>query len=196
MRFAVPRWSSGSQRPQLFSSLKYPSTRSRAARVQSAIARLASQGGAAVPTLVNPLSPVNPTLDRPATEGDTDAMAVTELERHRYLCLATFRRSGAEVRTPVWFAAADGTLYVFTAGDSGKAKRLRNSPRARIAPCDARGGVLGAWREATARLVTDRALIARAGDALRAKYGWQMTILDLFSRVAGRIERRAWIEIA
>jgi len=123
-------------------------------------------------------------------------MTVTELDRHRYLSLATFRRSGVEVRTPVWFAAADGQLYVFTSGDSGKAKRLRNSPRARIAPCDARGGVRGAWREATARLVTDRALIARAGDALRAKYGWQMTILDLFSRVAGRIERRAWIEIA
>ena len=121
---------------------------------------------------------------------------MTELDRHRYLSLATFRRSGVEVRTPVWFAAADGKLYVFTSGDSGKAKRLRNSPRARIAPCDARGGVWGAWREATARLVTDRALIARAGDALRAKYGWQMTILDLFSRVAGRIERRAWIEIA
>ena len=123
-------------------------------------------------------------------------MTVTELDRNRYLSLATFRRSGVEVRTPVWFAAADGKLYVFTSGDSGKAKRLRNSPRARIAPCDARGGVRGAWREATARLVTDRALIARAGDALRAKYGWQMTILDLFSRVAGRIERRAWIEIA
>ncbi|PYN03410.1 MAG: PPOX class F420-dependent oxidoreductase [Candidatus Rokuibacteriota bacterium] len=123
-------------------------------------------------------------------------MTVTELDRHRYLSLATFRRSGVEVRTPVWFAVADGKLYVFTSGDSGKAKRLRNSPRARIAPCDARGGVRGAWREATARLVTDRALIARAGDALRAKYGWQMTILDLFSRVAGRIERRAWIEIA
>jgi len=123
-------------------------------------------------------------------------MTVTELDRHRYLSLATFRRSGVEVRTPVWFAPADGKLYVFTSGDSGKAKRLRNSPRARIAPCDARGGVRGAWREATAHLVTDRALIARAGDALRAKCGWQMTILDLFSRVAGRIERRAWIEIA
>jgi len=122
-------------------------------------------------------------------------VAVTELERHRYLCLATFRRSGAEVRTPVWFAAADGTLYVFTAGDSGKAKRLRNSPRARIAPCDARGGVLGAWREATARLVTDRERIDHASAALRAKYGWQLVMLDLFSRLAGRIERRAWIEI-
>jgi PPOX class probable F420-dependent enzyme len=123
-------------------------------------------------------------------------VSLQELNPHRYLSLATFRRSGAEVRTPVWFAAVDGKIYVFTSGDSGKAKRLRNSSRARIAPCDARGGVLGAWREATARLVTDRALIEDARVALRVKYGWQLRILDLFSRLAGRVERRAWIEIA
>jgi PPOX class probable F420-dependent enzyme len=122
-------------------------------------------------------------------------VTVTELDRHRYVSLATFRRTGAEVRTPVWFAAMDGKLYAFTAGDSGKAKRLRNSSRARVAPCDARGGVQGAWRDATARLVTEAALIARAGVAMRAKYGWQLRILDLFSRLAGRIDRRAWIEI-
>src|SRR5882762_4216824 len=123
-------------------------------------------------------------------------MDIASFDRHRYLSLATFRRSGAEVRTPVWFAAVDGKIYVFTSGDSGKAKRLRNSSRARIAPCDARGGVLGAWREATARLVTDRALIEDARAALRVKYGWQLRILDLFSRLAGRVERRAWVEIS
>jgi len=50
------------------------------------------------------------------------------------LSLATFRKSGAEVATPVWFAASDGNLYVFTAGDSGKVKRLRHTARARVAP--------------------------------------------------------------
>src|SRR5438445_7943488 len=118
-----------------------------------------------------------------------------ELDQHRYMTLSTFRRSGAEVATPVWFAAAGGRLYVFSAGDSGKVKRLRHSSRARVAPCDARGGVRGDWREVTARVVTDRRLIERAHDALRAKYGWQLRILDLFARLAGRIERRAWIEI-
>jgi uncharacterized protein len=88
---------------------------------------------------------------------------LAEFDRHRYVSLATFRRSGAEVRTPAWFAAADGRLYVFTAGEPGKVKRLRHSSRAR-AP-------------------------------LRAKYGWQMRLGDLFSRLAGRINRRAWIEI-
>ena len=111
------------------------------------------------------------------------------------MSLATFRRSGAEVATPVWFAAAGGKLYVFTAGDSGKVKRLRHSSRARLAPSDARGRVQGAWRAATARLLTEPPVIERAHAALRTKYGWQMWLTDLFSRLAGRIRRRAWIEV-
>ncbi len=111
------------------------------------------------------------------------------------MSLATFRRSGAEVKTPVWFAAADGKLYVFTAGDSGKIKRLRRSPRVRIAPSDARGRVQGVWWDAAARVISDTRAIERARAALRTKYGWQMWLTDLFSRLTGRIQRRAWIEI-
>ncbi len=111
------------------------------------------------------------------------------------MSLATFRRSGAEVKTPVWFAAADGKLYVFTAGDSGKVKRLRRSPRVRIAPSDARGRVRGACWDAAARVISETPAIERARAALRAKYGWQMWLTDLFSRLTGRIHRRAWIEI-
>ena len=118
-----------------------------------------------------------------------------ELDRHRYVSLATFRQSGAEVRTPVWFAAADGRLVVFTAGDSGKVKRLRVSSRARLAPSDARGRVNGAWRDVTARLVTEPRSIERAHAALRAKYGRQMWLADALARLLGRMQRRAWIEI-
>ena len=120
---------------------------------------------------------------------------IGDLERHRYLSLATFRRSGALVATPVWFAAAGGRLYVFTGGQSGKVKRLRHTGRARVAPSDARGRVLGAWQEASARIVTDAGVIAKAHAALRAKYGWQMRVGDLFSRLTGRIKQRAWLEI-
>ncbi|HET7341168.1 MAG TPA: PPOX class F420-dependent oxidoreductase, partial [Methylomirabilota bacterium] len=116
-------------------------------------------------------------------------------DRHRYLSLATFRRSGAAVATPVWFAAVDERLYVFTAGDSGKAKRLRASPRARVAPCDARGNLQGEWQEASARLVGDAAVIRRAHLAMRDKYGWQLWLLDLGSTLTGRVKRRAWIEV-
>jgi PPOX class probable F420-dependent enzyme len=121
--------------------------------------------------------------------------AAAALDQRRYLSLATYRASGAEVATPVWFAALDGVLYVFTAGDSGKVKRLRRSSRARVAPCDARGTVQGVWRDASARIVTDVGMIARAETALRTKYGWQKRLLDLGSRLTGRICHRAWIAI-
>lgn len=117
------------------------------------------------------------------------------LDRHRYVSLATFRRTGAEVRTPVWFAAVDGKIYLFTAGDSGKVKRLRRSSRARIAPSNMRGHVRGEWRDVSARLVTEPRVMERAHAGLRAKYGWQARLGDLFSRLTGRLQRRAWIEI-
>ena len=120
---------------------------------------------------------------------------VAELDRHRYLSLATYRKNGAEVRTPVWFAAGDGKLFVFSAGDAGKVKRLRNSPRARIALCDARGGVRGSWRPASGKLITDPPSIEQAYALFRTKYGRRMRLADLFARLLGRLRRRAWIEI-
>jgi PPOX class probable F420-dependent enzyme len=114
---------------------------------------------------------------------------------HGYINLATFRRTGVAVETPVWFAPLDGRLYVFSEGKAGKVKRLRNSPRARIAVCDVRGKLRGEWIEVVARVVDDPETIERAFAALRAKYGWQMRIVDFFSRLAGRIDKRAIIEI-
>jgi PPOX class probable F420-dependent enzyme len=127
---------------------------------------------------------------------DVKTMSAADVfDRYRYLSLATYRASGAEVATPVWFAAVGGALYVFTAGESGKVKRLRRSSRARIAPCDARGTPCGAWRDVTARLVTDAGVIGRAQAALGRKYGWQKWLLDLGSRLTGRLRQRAWIVI-
>jgi PPOX class probable F420-dependent enzyme len=117
------------------------------------------------------------------------------LQGHRYLSLATFRKSGKKVATPVWFAADGGSLWVFTAGESGKVKRLRNSSRAEVAPCDLRGGLQGDWIHATATLVDDDPTQARAYRALRAKYGWQMWLTDLGARLTGKIGKRAVIEV-
>jgi PPOX class probable F420-dependent enzyme len=120
---------------------------------------------------------------------------VSEFDRHHYMNLATFRKSGAEVKTPVWFAALDGKLYFYSAGDAGKVKRLRNSDKARIAPCDIRGNVEGEWRDTAARLVSDPAVVERAYGALRAKYGWQVSLGSFLSRLAGKIRKRIYIEV-
>lgn len=113
----------------------------------------------------------------------------------RYVSLATFRRDGREVRTPVWIAHSEGRYYVFTAAAAGKAKRIRANGRARLAPCTASGRVLGAWQEAQGRIVDAPDSVARAYRALRAKYGWQMRLLDWMSKLSGRYDARAIIEL-
>ena len=112
-----------------------------------------------------------------------------------YVSLATWRKNGKEVRTPVWVARSGDRLYVFTEGTSGKVKRLRNSPRSAVAPCDVRGGLKGDFTEARTLIVEDAAVIEAAYAALRRKYGWQMRLLDTFSRWTGRYDRRAMLEI-
>jgi PPOX class probable F420-dependent enzyme len=125
-----------------------------------------------------------------------DEASLAALDAHRYLALVTFRRDGRAVSTPVWFAASGGRLYVFTAGDAGKVKRLRNDPRIRVAPCSARGAVRGDWIDGRARRLDEPEAIRRAYAALRRKYGWQMWLTDGVSRLSGRFRRRAILELA
>lgn len=122
--------------------------------------------------------------------------AFDSMASETYVSLATFRRDGREVRTPVWVAADGGRLYVFSAGDAGKVKRIRATGRVRLAGCDMRGGVHGAWVDGQGRVVGQEPDTLRRGyAALRRKYGWQMWIGDVFSRVTGRYDRRALLEI-
>ncbi len=118
-----------------------------------------------------------------------------QLANARYFNLATFRKSGTAVSTPVWFAPVADTFYVFSAGHAGKVKRLRASSRARVAPCDVRGNLLGAWTDATARLVSDPGEIETAHRSLLRKYGWIMAIGDFFARLTGRYGRRQFIAV-
>jgi PPOX class probable F420-dependent enzyme len=122
-------------------------------------------------------------------------VGVAGLAGERYVSLATFRKSGDQVATPIWFAVVGDELWMMTGGDSGKVKRLRNSARVRVAPCDVRGIVHGPWREGTARVVDDPGAIAQAQAMLRVKYGWQVVLLNFFSRLSGRIKRRAWLAV-
>jgi hypothetical protein len=126
---------------------------------------------------------------------DTTATLLDSLGDTPYVSLATWRRNGKEVRTPVWAARAGDRLYVFTEGTAGKVKRLRNSPKSAVAPCDVRGGLKGDFVPARTVVVDDPAVIARAYDAFRAKYGWQIRVTDFFSRLSGRYAKRAMLEI-
>jgi uncharacterized protein len=113
----------------------------------------------------------------------------------RYVSLATYRRSGVEVKTPVWIAPAGDRYYVFSAGNAGKIKRISSTPCVRLAACDARGNVRSAWIEGRARIVSEPALIMTALEALRRKYGLIMRLTDLMATMTGRMRRRSYIEI-
>ena len=112
-----------------------------------------------------------------------------------YISLETFKKDGNGVKTPVWAAPLDGKLVVMSAGDAFKVKRLRRDPHARVAACDMRGKVRGEWREGSGRVLDDAGDVTRAHAALRKKYGWQMAMGDFFATIAGRIKKRAYLEI-
>ena len=95
----------------------------------------------------------------------------TPLDAERYINLETFRKDGTGVKTPVWAAALDGRLVVFTDGTSYKVKRLRANPAIKAAACDVRGNVRGAWHDGTARIRHWTHRPARVRDGCQAGRG-------------------------
>lgn len=116
-------------------------------------------------------------------------MTIDDLGAEKYISLATYKKDGTRVATPVWVARDGDHLYVTTEADSGKAKRLRNSQRAQVAACDMRGNVTGAAVDARAELLTG-ADAERVTSLIKKKYGIPAKLLMLRGR-----SRRVGIEI-
>ena len=119
-------------------------------------------------------------------------MGFATFRDHQYLSLETFKKSGEGVKTPVWFAADPASdlngngarLYMYTIGNTGKVKRIRNNPHVKIAPCTVRGEVLGDWTNANAEIVTGDTA-SQAMKLLNKKYfPWKqiLSFFALFSR--------------
>jgi PPOX class probable F420-dependent enzyme len=124
--------------------------------------------------------------------------AVGQFAKAKYLSLETFRKTGAGVRTPVWFAEDPArqptTFYLYTLPDSGKAKRIRNNSKVRIAPCNMRGDIRGAWVDARARICEGNEG-AKGQSLLNQRYGLMKRIGDFFSRMRGRTQIVLAVEI-
>lgn len=111
-----------------------------------------------------------------------------QFANQKYLNLESYRKTGAGVATPVWFAQSDdqdGELYIYSLAEAGKVKRIRNNPRVRVMPCDFRGGSKGDWVEATARII-DGAEADKAQRLLDKKYGLMKRIGNIYSSVMKR----------
>ncbi|MBE9537587.1 MAG: PPOX class F420-dependent oxidoreductase [Proteobacteria bacterium] len=118
------------------------------------------------------------------------------LEGGNYISFATRKRSGEFVATPVWFAPFEGSYYLFSAGEAGKVKRLRNFSQSRIAACTMRGAVTGDWMDSEAELLESNADKDIALQSLRKKYGLQMKIGDVFANISGKMAKRAYIKVS
>jgi PPOX class probable F420-dependent enzyme len=111
-----------------------------------------------------------------------------ELEGRKFISLATFRRNGVPVYTPVWFGEDGDKIHVMTRRDSGKYKRLYSSPSVRVAPCTISGKITGPVFKATVRILP-AADWPRAKQSLKRKY-WLAGVSFLWSR------KNVYLEIA
>ncbi len=98
-------------------------------------------------------------------------MATIPVEIHgqRYISLATFRKSGVAVYTPIWFAEDGNRIYFMTNSKLGKCKRIRNNPQVKIAPCTIRGKITGPEFPATVRVLPPEERV-HARQLINAKY--------------------------
>lgn len=110
---------------------------------------------------------------------------LAEFAGEKYVNVASYRKNGSAVYTPMWFAEDDGVLYVYSLAGAGKVKRIRNNPRIKIAPCDVRGKTKGAWVEALAQIV-DASKAEYGHKLLNKKYGWIKGLGDFFSKIRKR----------
>lgn len=123
-------------------------------------------------------------------------MEFKEIGNPSYIALETFRKSGEGVVTPVWVTAEGGKLYVWTVGESGKVKRIRNNGRVRIAISDSRGTPKSDWVEAHARVLDSQPDEEKQRQRLAAKYGWQFTMFNLMNRFSRSKSAHVALEIS
>jgi PPOX class probable F420-dependent enzyme len=120
-------------------------------------------------------------------------MGFAAFRNHKYISLETFKKNGEGVKTPVWFAAdpasdlaGDGArLYIYTIGNTGKVKRVRNNGHVKIAPCTIKGDPLGDWADGNAEIVTGE-IASRAMKLLNRKYFPIKQILGFFALFSRR----------
>ena len=131
-------------------------------------------------------------MDESNAGGAPGRAADHPLASARYVALTTFRRTGAAVTTPVWFAPSldePGSFAVISVDETGKTKRLAHTERVELQACDVRGRVRpgAATFRGTARVVRDAAGIASVRRAVVAKYGVQARFSTIADKVGGLV---------
>ncbi|WP_067899000.1 PPOX class F420-dependent oxidoreductase [Nocardia vaccinii] len=107
-----------------------------------------------------------------------------DLARSHYALLRSYRRDGTAVDTPIWFRL-DGSILLFRTKIGPKTRRLANSPRVELRPCDYRGRITGDHLAVTGCATILSGEDAEAANrALRERYGWQWNVVPMI-RIPG-----------
>ena len=117
---------------------------------------------------------------------------MTAIADEKYVRLTTFTKTGARKETPVWIAdLGDGTVGFTTDNDTWKTKRIAHTPAVELVACNMKGVAKdgAASVTGTAEVVSGQAYGTVAA-AVKAKYGIQYRMIDLFSRISRRVKRQ------
>ncbi len=117
--------------------------------------------------------------------------AASAIAAEKYVSLTTFTKNGGAKPLPVWIAAlADGRIGFTTSPESWKAKRVRNTPKVTLQPCDQRGNVADGAIEVTGTAeVVDGAPFDEVQRLIKAKYGVWVTVIRVMNAMRGVFKR-------
>ncbi|MGI9163035.1 MAG: PPOX class F420-dependent oxidoreductase [Mycobacterium sp.] len=114
--------------------------------------------------------------------------SIPALAKEQFVALTTFKRNGDGISTPMWIGRDGADLFMWTAEDSWKVKRVRNNPRVLLAPSGrfgkVRDGVLPV--EGTAEVLTDPDTVERLRRVIQRKYGLGYWIITTVEMIAAR----------
>ncbi len=114
----------------------------------------------------------------------------------KYMALTTYRKSGEAVTTPVWVVALDdGRIGFWTSSASGKAKRLRHTPRVLVQASDMRGRPTEGSTplEGTAELTSPP--MPEVIDKVKAKYGFTTKVAKWMAKLAHPIHTPPYADV-
>jgi len=117
-------------------------------------------------------------------------------DKEKYINLATKKKDGTFVNTPVWFTKDEqsGDYFIFSAGEAGKVKRIRNFSSVKVAICNFKGDLKGDWVSAQAELIDEEDSITRAYGQFQRKYSVSLKLINFFSRLFGKYKKRQIIK--
>lgn len=122
------------------------------------------------------------------------ATTFADVIKSQYVSLTTFTKDGRPKPTPIWVAPEGDRALVITGKDSWKVKRIRNTPRVTVAPCDRRGKVTGEAVDAVATVLDD-AHIETVYSAIGKRYGLLGQVFNFFSKLRGGAKKNVGLEL-